>query len=283
MSDVPPARGGIAWELPTGAKPACARPKAEVRPPRWAASATATYGRKVRARADRSTATKTMTSKKLETFKAKQAETLSMFRKYAEAGTWDKLHRHHFDWWMFPIDDGSKAEFNLCSEEDVAALQGDPQWLEGYHEALKLAAAAWGWDLEKACRIEPPETGMAWTNWDVRLAKMCRSLYLMEEETFLDSLQKFARDLQEKEKEGKGFFYGTICLDELLYFQLPRTQPSWPVLSKLPRSCYAWRGHPRRKKTCNEICWKDKGLESWSVVLWSLCSQSKKLFSQRDC
>ena len=31
---------------------------------------------------------------------------------------------------MFPIDDGSKAEFNLCSEEDVSALQNDAEWLE---------------------------------------------------------------------------------------------------------------------------------------------------------
>ncbi len=178
-----------------------------VRPPRWL---------------DRG-AFKTMTLKKLTAFKAKQVETLSIFRQHAKPGSWEKLHQDHFDWWMFPIDDGSKDEFNICSEEDVTTLRGDVEWLKGYHEALRLAAAAWGWDLTNACRIEPPETGMAWTNWDVRLAKMCRSLYLFEEEELLDSLQTFARDLQIKEKKGKeGFFYNTICLDELLYFQLPR-------------------------------------------------------------
>ena len=184
-----------------------------VRPPRWL---------------DRG-AFKTMTLKKLTAFKAKQVETLSIFRQHAKTKSWEKLHQDHFDWWMFPIDDGSKDEFNICSEEDVTTLRGDVEWLKGYHEALRLAAAAWGWDLTKACRIEPPETGMAWTNWDVRLAKMCRSLYLFEEEELLDSLQTFARDLQKKEKKGKeGFFYNTICLDELLYFQLPRkTLDDW--------------------------------------------------------
>ena len=191
-----------------------------VRPPRWL---------------DRG-AFESMTSKKLTTFKAKQVETLSIFRQHAKTGSWEKLHQDHFDWWMFPIDDGSKDEFNICSEEDVTTLRGDAEWLKGYHEALRLAAAAWGWDLTKARRIEPPETGMAWTFWDVRLAKMCRSLYLFEETERLDSLQTFARDLQKKEKKGEGFFYNTICLDELLYFQLPRrTLDDWnsPVLHQL--------------------------------------------------
>lgn len=44
---------------------------------------------------------KTMTEKKLDNFKAKQAETLNTFRQYASAKAWEKLHRHHFDWWMF--------------------------------------------------------------------------------------------------------------------------------------------------------------------------------------
>ena len=209
------APGGVAWDLETGAKPSWARPKPEVRPPKWVGGGK--YGR------GRVKEVKPLTAKRLESFKGKQLETLKTFRKYRESQTWEKLHRHHFDWWMFPIDDGSKAEFNLSSEEDVAALQRDVEWMEGYHEGLDLACKAWGWDLWKACRIEPMEEGMGWTNWDVRLAKMCRSLYLMQEEELLNSLQKFARELQANEKQGKGFFYCTICLDELLYFQLPRS------------------------------------------------------------
>ena len=47
---------------------------------------------------------------------------------------------------------------------------------------MRLACAAWGWDVDQACRIAPLEKGMGWTDWDVRLAKMCRSVYLMEED-----------------------------------------------------------------------------------------------------
>jgi len=155
-------------------------------------------------------------------FKEQQAETLQLFRECCVPGRWSRLHRGHFDWWMFPIDDGSKPQWNITSEDDVEELKEDPEWLANYREAVQLAALAWGWDVQRNCRVEAPADGQAWTNWDVRLAKMCRSLYLFEEKDLLDSLQAFARDLQAKEKKGKGFFYGMICLDELLYFELPR-------------------------------------------------------------
>eukprot|EP00811_Abedinium_folium_P015596 NODE_24556_length_620_cov_2.772819.p2 GENE.NODE_24556_length_620_cov_2.772819~~NODE_24556_length_620_cov_2.772819.p2 ORF type:complete len:64 (-),score=12.31 NODE_24556_length_620_cov_2.772819:17-208(-) len=35
-------------------------------------------------------------------------------------------------------------------------------------------------------------------------------------------MQALAREAQRVEKHGKGFFYGLVCLDELLYFELPR-------------------------------------------------------------
>ncbi|CAJ1408502.1 unnamed protein product [Effrenium voratum] len=215
------ARGGVAWKVRTGAKPASARPKAEPRPPKWEASAAkATYGRA--ARKPGGAEVKSMTEKRLQNFKAKQAETLHAMRSRADKGAWDKLHNAHFDWWAFPIDDGSKPDFNISSEADVDVLRNDAEWLEGYHEALSLACHAWGWDLAAQRRIDPLSKGMGWTDWDVRLAKMCRSVYLFEEVELLASLQKFAREVQAKEKEGKSFFYGMICLDELLYFELPR-------------------------------------------------------------
>jgi hypothetical protein len=39
----------------------------------------------------------------------------------------------------------------------------------------------------------------------------------------MESLQKFARDLQANEKCGRPFMYGHTLLDEILYMQLPRT------------------------------------------------------------
>jgi hypothetical protein len=92
------------------------------------------------------------------------------------------------------------------------------RWKEG----IRLAAKAWGWDVDEASRVPEPPNGMRWTNWDVRLAKMIRSAWLFEESTTLASLQAFALDLQANEKRGRPFKYGRINLEELLHFQLPR-------------------------------------------------------------
>lgn len=123
---------------------------------------------------------------------------------------------------MFPIDDGSHPQFNVRCEADVAKLRADQEWLSGYREAVTLCARAWGWDAERATRVEPREDGMGWTQWDVRLAKMIRSLWLFEEAALLRSMQAFARALQRKEKGGRSFCYGRVCLDEILHMALPR-------------------------------------------------------------
>mmetsp|Transcript_60699 Transcript_60699/g.112617 ORF Transcript_60699/g.112617 Transcript_60699/m.112617 type:complete len:281 (-) Transcript_60699:85-927(-) len=217
---------GLAWEIETGAKPASQRPKAEPRPPKWVTSASSSmYGRgvtRVIGNKMKPGASAPLSPERIEGFKLKQLETLRQFQSLEERGAWDRLHRLHFDWWMFPIDDGSKREFNVSSEAEVQSLRDDADWLHRYHQSVRLAAAGWGWDVVKAERIDPPQPGMAYSGWDVRLAKICRSLYLFHEAELLASMQKFAREVQRTEKNGGSFFYGRICLDELLYFELPR-------------------------------------------------------------
>jgi len=137
------------------------------------------------------------------------------------------LHKAHFDWWMFPIDDGSKEEFNLGSEAHVAQLKGNAVWLEGYRRGIRLAAKAWGWNIDAAARIRGTELyeGMGWTDGkDVRLAKLLRSLWLFEEDVLLVSMLGFARTLHAVEKEGRDFMHhdGKTNLQELLNFTLPR-------------------------------------------------------------
>merc|ERR1740129_2505814 len=113
--------------------------------------------------------------------RTKQLQTLEACKAYAARGDWARIHSAHFDWWMFPIDDGSKPEFNVESEADVEALCSDPEWLARYQEFVHLIARAWGWDIVAAARIPPPvPRGMGWSNWDVSLAKACRSLFLFE-------------------------------------------------------------------------------------------------------
>jgi hypothetical protein len=123
---------------------------------------------------------------------------------------------------MWPIEDGAQAQYNVLSQANVDALKADVEWRAGYLEANRLCAAAWGWDLGAADRIQSPMRGQGWTSWDVRIAKMVRSLWLFEEVEAFNSLQKFAVSLVWNEKRGKSFRYGGICLDEILAMRLPR-------------------------------------------------------------
>lgn len=164
----------------------------------------------------------------VEKIKDKQSVTLSAFRRSADANDWDQINSAHFDWWMFPIDDGRLKEFNLKSEEDVKSLRDDETWLERYRESIRLVARALGWDvkLSRPCDDEssPRWEEIPYNNKDVRLAKMIRSAWLMEDYELFESLQSFARYINTKIYFGDGFWYGDISLDEILFMTLPRTE-----------------------------------------------------------
>ena len=142
---------------------------------------------------------------------------LNTFRDMREKRQWGSVHSGHYDWWMFPIDDGSQSEYNVYAD-DVKELQADKDYIKNYREAVEIVFAAWGWDINASKKIDPPEQGMGWTSWDVRLAKICRSLWLFEQQDYLISAQKFARSI----KPNGGFSYGRTSLDEILYMTLPR-------------------------------------------------------------
>mgnify|MGYP001171646465 CR=1 FL=1 len=156
----------------------------------------------------------------IEAFLKQQEETLGMFKMLEDKG--NALHSHHFDWWMFPIDDGSRPEFNVKGESDVEEFRSNEQMMKNLNESWRRACHAWGWDFEGKKRLDPMPPGCGWTDWDVRLSKMIRCAWLFENQDALDSLQAFARDLQANEKRGQSFYYGHICLDEILAMKLPR-------------------------------------------------------------
>eukprot|EP00659_Diplonema_papillatum_P015645 gene15645-23880_t len=159
---------------------------------------------------------------------------------------------------MFPIDDGSRQEFNVF-KEDVEELKADQEYLSNYRDAVRLALKAWGWDVDAAQMYQPQEKGMGWTNWDVRLAKICRSLWLFEQADYLDSVQKFARVI----KPNGGFRYAGINLDEILYMRLPHEG------TKSPPSPHASDDN----QTSNRIKPPKKGMgwSNWDVCLAKTC------------
>ncbi len=142
-----------------------------------------------------------------------------MFRESAANKHWNNIHRDHFDWWQFPIDDGSRPEFNLRSEDDIRSLKADASWLHGYKESIEIMALSWGWDVKGRKKVS---IGGSWDRKDVRLAKIIRSLWLFQEVEYFLSMQEFARLINHDVYNDRGFFYGAICLDEILYMILPR-------------------------------------------------------------
>lgn len=96
----------------------------------------------------------------IESYKTLQAEKLAEFRLSACPGQWNSIHAGcHYDWFLFPIEDGSKGKFNVLAD-DVQDLLGDEEWVRGFVEAVELVAKAWGWDVHRARMFEPQEAGM---------------------------------------------------------------------------------------------------------------------------
>ena len=122
-----------------------------------------------------------------------QLAQLDVFRRAAASEAWAQVHAGHYDWFMFPIDDGSKAEYNVFAD-DVAELLRDSVWPARHRESVALVARAWGWELDAAQPVPAPRhPAMKWTFWDVRLAKIIRSLWLFGCKSEMESMQKFAR------------------------------------------------------------------------------------------
>merc|ERR1711879_400699 len=106
-------------------------------------------------------------------------------------------------------------EFNVY-EEDVEELLGNAGWMRDYREGVNHVLSAWGWDVQTRKPISPQEPGMGWTDWDVRLSKIIRSLWLFKQADLMESVQAFARHVKPK----GGLRYGHINLDEVYSMRL---------------------------------------------------------------
>jgi hypothetical protein len=138
--------------------------------------------------------------------KRKQVEQLAAFERWAARGDWQAIHRDHFDWWMFPIDEASKyGNAYTVYAGDIAELKQDPEYVRCYLRGVELLALAWGWDLAARQYVANPQRGQAWSDWPIRIYKAARSLQLFGYTDEFESLKKFALDLLRK---GEPFQFG---------------------------------------------------------------------------
>ena len=142
-----------------------------------------------------------------------QLKQLIDFRNAAHSGNWGAIRSAHFDWFMFPIEEGSKPEY-CAFEDDVKELKSDNEWHARYRESIQLVANAWGWDAIKG---QPSASrGARWDSWDIRLAKIIRSTWLFEEKDLMEGMQALACHVKPK----GGLHYNGINLDEVYLMKL---------------------------------------------------------------
>jgi hypothetical protein len=156
----------------------------------------------------------------LAELKRKQAETLARFETRAASGDWNAIHRDHYDWWMFPIDEASQhGAAYVVYAGDIADLKDDPIFVRNYLRGVELLALAWGWNLAERQPVAPPQPGQAWSNWPIRLYKAARSLQLFGFTDAFESLRTFALELLGR---GVSLRYGKDDLAALFTHGRPR-------------------------------------------------------------
>lgn len=152
--------------------------------------------------------------------KRKQADTLALFERRAAQGDWQAIHRDHFDWWMFPIDETSQhGAAYVVYPGDIAELKQDPVYVRNYLRGVELLMLAWGWELAARRYVPQPQRGQAWSSWPIRLYKAARSLQLFGFADAFDSLKAFALDQLQR---GASVRWGGHDLSTLITTGRPR-------------------------------------------------------------
>ena len=126
--------------------------------------------------------------------KDKQEKTLASFKEWAAQERWLVLHRSHYDWWMFPIDEPSGYGFAYTVYAgEIEELKSDAHYLGSYLEGARILATSWGWDLAGGKEMEVHGAGQGWQNWPIRLYKATKSLHLFGCEEEFRSFREYGR------------------------------------------------------------------------------------------
>jgi hypothetical protein len=144
----------------------------------------------------------------LDGLKQEHREQLKQFSKWISKRQYAELHRAHYDWWMFPIDEKSSWGFKYSVYRDeLDALKSDSEFMTRWRQGVAFVAEAWGWDLQAGREWLPEQRypGQEWSRWPVRLYKMAKSAKLLGEEQIFISLREFGRLLLSR---GERFSYG---------------------------------------------------------------------------
>lgn len=160
----------------------------------------------------------------LESLKKENHKQIDNFLKYISEKDFYSFHQSHYDWWAFPIEEGSMYGFKYSIDPvEAELLKNDEGYMKQYLNGVRLLALAWGWDILNANYVEYPKQGQCWAHWPIRLYKAVKSLNVLKRCNsknyfdekiliYLSSLQKYAKILIKK--YGK-FHYNNVNFDEI--------------------------------------------------------------------
>lgn len=123
---------------------------------------------------------------------------LTKFRAWVKKGEWSNFGpSNHFDWWMFPISDESSQGYRYSVlDGDIEILKNNFEYLSLYREGVELMFRSWGYNIQTSKMILKPSSGQVWRGYDVRLRKVIQSLYLFDQNDYLNSSLNFVKSLE---------------------------------------------------------------------------------------
>ncbi|CAF3506009.1 unnamed protein product [Rotaria sp. Silwood1] len=148
----------------------------------------------------------------LEQFK----QQLKQFEEWNQRRDWLAFHHHHYDWWMFPIDEiSSRGSTYQLPDAVINDLKKNEEFIKDLRQGVRLMVRSWVEhlfyfkDIDKGQLFDKLDYKQKWSYWPVRLYKAGRCMWLFDQTDYYQSLKKLAYYVKENEKEKLDFFSHT--------------------------------------------------------------------------
>ncbi|CAF1324127.1 unnamed protein product [Adineta steineri] len=136
---------------------------------------------------------------------------LKQFEEWHKNRDWLAFHHHHYDWWMFPIDEISSRGTTFQLPDDVLKdLRQDEIFIGKLRNGVRLMVASWGWDIDNSKYFDECDGKQKWSHWPVRLYKAGKCMWLFQQNDYYQSLKKLAEDIKNRQKEKLDYFSHTV-------------------------------------------------------------------------
>ncbi|UJR09111.1 hypothetical protein I4U23_013358 [Adineta vaga] len=132
------------------------------------------------------------------------------FEDWYKERDWLAFHHHHYDWWMFPIDEiSSRGKAYQLPPNVLAELKQDEQFIAKLRHGVRMMVTSWGWDIDNHEYFHSLDNKQKWSYWPVRLYKAGKCMWLFGQKDYYQSLKKLAESIRGGEIEKLDYFSHT--------------------------------------------------------------------------